>query len=189
MSYISIDKHCENFKSEISDIVQRMFADQGELQPTLFALVYKNGSFGIAILGGLEQFFISDDGKEAAAMMMRKFNQEAKPVATAFVSEGWMSTFGKDAEILDEDGNYKEGVVRPSKDPKRKEVISINFETYNKKAFVCWEIEREGEASLIETDYSLGWEAKASNFNGRFSSLLEENYSYVAELLKEINLN
>lgn len=190
MSYLSIEKHCENFKSEISEIVQRMFTEHGELQPTLFALVYKNNSFGIAILGGLEKFFISDDGKEAAAAMMRKFNQEAKPIATAFVSEGWMSTFDKDAEIHDEDGNYKEGVVRPSKDPKRKEVITINFETYNKKAFTCWEIERkEEEASLVETTHGLSWEVKASNFSGRFSGLLEENYSYVVELLKEINLN
>ena len=190
MSYLTLEKQCNNFKSEISEIAQKMFNEQGELQPALFALVYKNGSFGIAILGGLEQFFGSDDDKEVAAMMMKRFNQEAKPIATAFVSEGWMSIFEKDAEIHDESGNYKEGIIRPSKDPNRKEVITINFETYNKKAFSCWEILREGEeATLKETTFGIDWEIKDSNFGGRFSGLLEENYSYVAQMLKEINLN
>jgi hypothetical protein len=190
MSYLTLENHCDNFKSEISEIAQKMFNEQGELQPVLFALVYKKGKFGIAILGGLEKFFSSDDDKETAAIMMKKFNQEAKPIATAFASEGWMSTFNKDTEIHDEDGNYKEGIVRPSKDPKRKEVITINFETYNKKAFSCWEIERKGEeATLVETTFGLDWEDKDSKFSGRFSGLLEENYSYVAELMKEINFN
>jgi hypothetical protein len=165
MSYLTLENHCDNFKSEISEIAQKMFNEQGELQPVLFALVYKKGQFGIAILGGLEKFFISDDGKETAAIMMKKFNQEAKPIATAFVSEGWMSTFNKDTEIHDEDGNYKE-------------------------AFSCWEIERKGEeVTLTETTFGLDWEDKDSNFSGRFSGLLEENYSYVAELMKEINFN
>lgn len=190
MSYISIEKHCEHFKSDIAKIAKGMFEEQGELRPTLFALVYKNNEFGIAVLGGLEQFFSSDKDKEVAALMMKKFNQQAKPIATAFVSEGWMTSFDKDEKIHDEDGNYVEGIVRPSKDPRRKEVITINFETYNKKAFTCWEIKRNGEeASLVETTYGTEWEAKDSTFAGRFAGLLEENYSYVADLVKEINLN
>ena len=53
-----------------------MFEETGSVDPVLFALVFKDNKFGIAILGGLEQFFISEKGKEAAAELMKKFNEE-----------------------------------------------------------------------------------------------------------------
>jgi hypothetical protein len=187
---MNIDNQIQNFRSEISHMVQRMFKEQGVIEPVLFALVFKENRFNIAVLGGLEKFFISPDGKEAAAIIMRKFNDETKPLAIAFASEGWMSSYAKDDSPVDEQGFFKEDVVKPSKDPKRKEVVNISFETYNKSAFNCWEISRKDNiATLVETTYNMEWGAKNENLTGVFMDLLRENHDHIANLLKEINLN
>ena len=73
---------------EVNCPVVSLFEETGSVDPVLFALVFKDNKFGVAVLGGLEQFFISDKGKEAVAVLMRKFNEETKALATAFASEG-----------------------------------------------------------------------------------------------------
>jgi hypothetical protein len=169
-----------------------MFKEQGVIEPVLFALVFKENRFNIAVLGGLEKFFISPDGKEAAAIIMRKFNDETKPLAIAFASEGWMSSYAKDDSPVDEQGFFKEDVVKPSKDPKRKEVVNISFETYNKSAFSCWEIDRaEKDPRLVETTFNMPWGGKNESVKGIFMDLLRENHDHVSKLLalKDINLN
>jgi hypothetical protein len=187
---MNIDKEIEIFRSEIAEVVQKIFEEQGAVDPVLFALVFKENQFSVAILGGLEKFFISPEGKEAAAIMMRKFNDEARPLAIAFASEGWMSVLPKDEDIVDEDGFFKKDVTRPSKDPQRKEVVNISFETYNKSAFSCWEIDRaEKDPRLVETTFNMPWGGKNESVKGIFMDLLRENHDHVSKLLKDINLN
>ena len=187
---INYEKEIESFRLETSRVVKAMFEETGSVDPVLFALVFKDNKFGVAVLGGLEQFFISDKGKEAVAVLMRKFNEETKALATAFASEGWMSVFEKGDYPVDEEGYYTNPNMRPSLDPKRKEVLNISFETHDKKAFECWEVVRkDDEASLEETTYSLGWEPKTDDTRGTFMDLLKENYDHISKLMKGINLN
>lgn len=187
---INYEKEIETFRLETSRVVKAMFEETGSVDPVLFALVFKDNKFGIAILGGLEQFFISEKGKEAAAELMKKFNEETKALATAFASEGWMSIFEKGDYPIDNDGFYKNPEMRPSLDPQRKEVVNIAFETHDKKAFECWEVVRnEDDATLIDTTYSLGWEPKTDDTRGTFMDLLKENYDHISKLMKDISLN
>jgi hypothetical protein len=182
------EKEIESFRKEISENVKNMFNETGSVEPILFALTYNQGKFKIGVLMGLERFFISDEGKEAAVLIMRKFNEETKPLAIALATEGWMSIYEKDDNPLDKDGFYAKGKVRPSQDPKRKEVVNISFETYNQKAFECWEIVREENVQLSSM-VSQGWELKENEFSGTFMSLLKENYDYISKLVENISLN
>lgn len=182
------EKELSKFKSEICKISEETFNTAHEFPPTLFALIYKDGNFMITVLDNLARFFISESGKDLVSELMSKFNKEVKPIATAFVSEGWMSVYKKTKsdEIIDEAGNYMPGVVRPSQDPKRKEVLNISFESYNKTAFQMWEIIRDDKdtPSLISAN-TLEWEDKEKgNVKGRFSEMLSENYSEFSQQLK-----
>jgi hypothetical protein len=183
------EKELVKFKSEICRITENVFNDRQEFPPTLFALIFKDDKFMVTVLDDLAKFFVTEAGKDLASEMIAKFNKEVKPLATAFITEGWMSVYDKSESdnIIDEDGNYKKNIVRPSDDPKRKEVLNISFESYNKTAFQMWEIKRDSNNTpTLVLSNTLDWESKEKgNVRGRFSEMLSENYSEFAQQLKK----
>lgn len=175
-----------DFKEMIIDSTQEMFKEHGGIDPTVFGLVIKDGTLHIGILGGLGEMFVSDEGKDVAAQIIKKMSKELKPIALAFISEAWASEnpgTNYDA-VVDKDGNYREGVVRPIDDPNRKEILFINFETHDKEAFIQWDMVPKGEEKVLELKISSDWDKKREvHLRGRFSGLLEENYSELAKML------
>jgi len=170
------------FSDDISRIAKETFETYQEAAPTVLSLFYdkKAGDFSIASLGGLEEYFVSSEAKEDAAKIIQRFNQNVKPIATAFISESWMSVLSLE----------EEPTVSPSKDPNRKEILMIIFETFDTECVKMWEIVRNnGEVSLEDLDInSKGWVPKGAT-KGIFSDMLKENYDETAKKLAELNLN
>jgi len=170
----------EKFENRVISSVKAMFEEEEEVSPVVFALVRQGKNFSLAVLGGLEQFFISEKGKDMAAEAIKRFSKEMKPLAIAFASEGWMSEIPK--------GEQLKG--KPSEDPQRKEILHITFESYNQAAFRCWKIERDEKISLKVEDISHTWKEKDPQvLQGRFMNLLEESYSEFARDFRNIHLN
>lgn len=181
-------EHLNNFSDDVTQIITESFKKDKGVNPTVFALMLKNNTLGIGILAGLGQFFTSDQGKEMAARIIKEASKELKPVALAFASEAWISekAFSDYQSVVDEDGNYREGIIRPSEDPNRKEILMLNFETFDQECFHYFDIIRDGEnVSLKKSICSEGWKPKKSEVKGRFMNLLEENYSELAQFVKE----
>jgi hypothetical protein len=177
------------FKDQITDMVTEGFIRDNGVHPILFALVIKDGKLGITILAGMAELFRSDEGKEMAAKLMRQMAEHVKPVALAFVSEAWMVDYnlknGEKPDILDEDGNYKEGIARPKEHPNKKEILMINFETHDRFAFHYMNIIRGKDRPEL-TDYMLeDWTPKEKvEITGKFMNLLEDNWSELEEILR-----
>lgn len=170
----------EKFENNVISTVKTMFEEDEEVAPVVFALVRKGKDFGFTVLGGLEQLFISESGKDMAAEIIKRFSKEMKPLAIAFASEAWMSEIPKGEELKG----------KPSEDPQRKEILHIAFESYDQTAFKCWEIERKEEVSLKPKDISHTWKEKnPQSLQGRFMNLLEENYSEFAKDFRNVYLN
>ena len=124
------NNHLNDFAIDIVRFTTGMFETDKRLDPIVMALTIKEGKLSIAVLAGLGQFFTNDHGKEVAARIIKEAAKEIKPVAIAFATEAWISEKSVEEidKILDKDGSYKEGIVRPSEDPKRREVLMIHLE-------------------------------------------------------------
>ena len=119
-----------HFKEMIIDMIDHTFKNEGYIAPVVFALIEKEGETGIAILGDLNEFMKNDSSKDNITKMIKQLNKELKPIATALVTEAWMSVYSGKKSPLDKDGNYKEGIVKPSEDPNKIEIVMITFETF-----------------------------------------------------------
>lgn len=180
-------EHIQQFKRNIIHAATERFKDEKGLEPVVFALVMHEGKPALAILEGLAAFFTSDENKELAAKVIKESTSKIKPLALCFVSEGWASTksFDQYESVVDSEGNYREGVIRPKDDPDRKEILMLIFETHNKESFVNFEILREGEEVTLKELSNPNWQAKKGDFKGRFANLLEDNYSELAQTIKD----
>lgn len=181
-----IREELDKFKIYVADLITGMFAEHHAISPTVFMLMYKDREWGAGVVGGLESLFVNDTGKDIAAMVMRKISKEAKPLATAFVTEAWVvkTTIDKRREVLDDQGEMK---VRPMDHPDRIEAVIIIVETHNKHCMISWEIVREdGKAPWLKSMDLGEWMDKSDNkLEGRFTGLLEENYSDIVQELKK----
>lgn len=184
----TFEEHLKDFKKNITKGVIDRFNDEGGLNPVVFALILHEGKPALAILEGLAELFISDEGKEQAAQIIKETATTIKPLAVCFVSEGWAAEkpLSEYDSVIDKDGNYREGVVRPIDDPNRKEVLLLMFETHNKESFVQLNIIRDGENVSLQEDTDVDWVLKKEKRKGRFANLLDENY---AELVQKIKTN
>lgn len=175
----------KEFKADILKAVKARFADDKGLDPVVFGLMLHEGKPVLGIIEGLAEFFTSDENKELAAQVIKDTALKIKPLALCFVSEGWASEkpMTEYDAVVDKDGNYREGVVRPIDDPNRKEIILLLFETHDKEAFVQLDIIRNGEEVSLNEVTNTDWEPKKHRA-GRFANLLQENYEELAQTIK-----
>jgi len=185
----TVKKRLESFTNLIVEVVEDRFNRDKEVTPVVFGLVQKEGKFGVAILEGLAELFSGDHGKDLAAMMMKEMAKEVKPIAIAFVCEAWATEkkISDKDDILDENGKYRPGAVRPSEDPNRKEILFINFETFDHEASQQWDIvKNEAGEKVLNVNIKAQWTKKGAQIiGGRFQDLLQENYSEMAQTLKK----
>lgn len=179
-------QHLVKFKDQIKDMVKTAIKEDGGLDPVVFALVLSGDKIGIAVLAGLGDLFVSDQGKELAVKVMKELSKEVKPVAIAFASEAWASIAPADGydSVIDPNGNYREGVVRPADDPNRKETLFINWETFDQESSDVWEMIHNGDIIELKESTSTDWVPKGKlNKGGRFTNILTDNYSELAMML------
>lgn len=177
--------HVQDFKKNIVHAATERFKDEKGLEPVVFALVMHEGKPALAILEGLAQFFTSDENKELAAEVIKEHTSKIKPLALCFLSEGWVSEkpLTEYDSVIDKDGNYREGVIRPIDDPNRKEVLLLMFETHDKEAFVQFDMIRNDDDVILKETTNTDWELKKHK-KGRFANLLQENYEELAQTIK-----
>lgn len=188
------------FKDNIQEMVKDIFSTDKRIDPTAFALTFKEDRTTISMLAGIGKLFNSPEGKILAAETMRKFNKEIKPIATAFVCEGWGKIINiEDAKpYVNADGDLVNPLEeRPSLAKDKKEIIMFTFETYDKEASVHYEIKRnpiDSDDVTLEKILDLDWLPKKENHvSGLMTDLLEENYSEFAQMIQKLkskeNLN
>ena len=184
-----IQEHVVEFKNEITRVVIKRFNEDKEITPIVFALILEDKKPKIGILAGLERFFSDPDSKNIAAQLIKESSNVIKPIAIAFICEGWGASYHKDediSKIIDQNGNYIDESVTPKNNPNRKEILFMSFETYDQKAAVMMEIVRDGEEVSLKEMSNNDWEPKKEEkYKGKFADLLKENYSAMAEELKE----
>ena len=181
-------KKINDFRDDVEEMVKHRFMNDKVIHPVVFGLVIKEDKLVMTVLVGLGELFSSEDGKEQAADVIRQMNKEIKPVALAFVSEGWMAAVKKEEEILDKKGKYISEAHMPRNNPDKKEVLMMMFETHDEEAGVFLEIKRIGELVELEDmkDGQKDWKPKSEQFKGRFSNLLQENYNEINQILEKI---
>lgn len=185
------NKEIENFKEQVVMMVKDMVNEFGGVDPMMMALVIKDNKVSIAVLGGLTQLFSGDDEmKLKAAELMREFNKELKPMAIAFASEAYIATAPIGKTVIDDDGVYLDDSFRPSVNPDSKECLMISFETFKHEGVMYWEMIKMGDVTDLKLIEDLNLQPKADkNASGVLTNLLEENYSELAELIKNNNIS
>lgn len=175
----------KDFKERVTFMVSDMFKEHERFEPTVFFLAVKEGKLALGIMPDIGKLFINDTGKSLAVEIIKRVNQELKPIALAFAAEGWsvqkQSESVKNAEELSKEYEGE----RPSKHPDRREILFINFETFDKECNAGWDIVRTiipaGELipnKLMSTE----WAIKGDRFAGKFSNLLTDNYDELKNL-------
>lgn len=185
------NKEIENFKEQVVMMVKDMVNEFGGVDPIMMALVIKDNKVSIAVLGGLTQLFSGDDEmKLKATELMREFNKELKPMAIAFASEAYIATAPIGKTVIDDDGVYLDDSFRPSVNPDSKECLMISFETFKHEGVMYWEMIKMGDVTDLKLIEDLNLQPKADkNASGVLTNLLEENYSELAELIKNNNIS
>lgn len=174
----------KDFKERITFMVSDIFKKHDSFEPTVFFLAVKEGRLAMGVMPDIGKLFINDMGKNLAAEVIKKVNKELKPIAMAFAAEGWCVV--KEVKEGDEEELKKpyDG-PRPSKSPDRKEILFINFETFDKECNVGWEIVRNiiPSGELIPNKVmNTEWAIKGDRFAGKFSNLLTDNYDELKNL-------
>jgi len=175
------------FREDIQSFVEGSFQEHKQIHPIVFVLERSDGKTNLGMLNGIGQLFTNDEGKEQAAEILREFSKQHKVIAIATAFEGWMRVLpieDKD-KLLDENGNYRKDTVRPSKAPDRVEVLMVNFETYKQESKIFYKINREDAEPKLEIIENMNWSEKDGKCKGRFDNLLSENYTAIAESLRE----
>ena len=181
----------ENFKKESVGLVQHLFETTKELQPMVAALMLVDNKPTHCILVGLERFFKDDASKELLKPALEEICKTHTIIALCIACEGWaLKVSTDDPNVINEDGTYKEGFVRPTDSPNRVEVLNLIYETFDQYSNVMWEIERKDAAELVnKTD--IEWSTKDhSKTVGKFSNLLHDGYKdFLESLGNELNKN
>jgi hypothetical protein len=176
----------KTFREHTVELTTKIFEDKGELtEPLVFALIIKDKKVTMGMLAGLGKLFGSELGKEAAVEVIRKLSEEVKPIALAFCCEGYASVQRrKDGETTED--FLKSGWIKPSQDPDKKEVLFFTFETFDKAAGTYLEIVRSKGNIDLKPMHDIDWEDKnQSTVGGKFTNLLQDNYSEFAMTIKE----
>ena len=163
----------------------------------------KENELSISIMDGLESLFYNEVTKALVPDIIKDICKNIKPIATVFITEGWMvkkQTSEEISRIIDEDGNYKKDAIKPAEDPDRIEVIMLSFESYKLQKLKCIEIIRKGDSfsetvelkEMTDLDIAGEWKQKDDSSGGNFTNLLQEDYDewnmYLSKQMNE-NLN
>jgi hypothetical protein len=180
-------EHLSTFSKDVVSMVQREFNDKKGIDPVVFALNIKNNKLIIGLLHGLGKLFTSDSGKDTAAQLIKEISKQMKPLAIAFAYEGWSSSvpITEYNTVIDENGNLREGVLRPKDDIESKEVLVIHMETFNKDCCYIFEISRQDDIITLLEPTLQNWAPKKLEIKTKFGNLLQDNYSEFATLIKE----
>lgn len=174
MKQSKYEKEINDFREEVIVLVSKFFEDAGEIRPILFNCIFseeeEKGPLGV--IAGFDKLMVDDKGKEVVALSLKKMVEEIKPIATAFVSEGWgligdMESYGEIEEYLKND--------RISNHPKKQEIILINFETHDSEAIVAYSIDRSEKKPKLKLKESIDWQIKKNN-SGLMQNFLTECY-------------
>lgn len=170
------------FKDEIISSVRDSFMEHKSLDPIMFAMKHNDDKKALYVLEGLES--LTNDTEEIKRFMklaISQFNETIKPIVIGFASEGFLKTYNP---LLDENGKVIEGLLPLATEieAERKEVVFINFETYNQESSIFWEIIRDKEGSIIDLKLLLekNWQPKNINNEFELAYMLTENYETVA---------
>lgn len=173
-----------DFKERVTNMVSEIFKEEEHFEPTVFFLAVRDGKLGMGIMADIGKLFVNDMGKTIAAEIIKKVNEQMKPIALAFASEGW---------AIVKPGNEKDlkkvlKGPRPSESPDRKEILFINFETFDKECNVGWQIVRDiipGGELVPSKEMNTEWAKKSDRFAGKFANLLTDNYSELNKLAND----
>ena len=187
----------DRFKRGIIEMTKTAFHENGGVNPVMYALVIKEDKLIISVLQGLWELFNTQPEKHKAVEIMKQFNAELKPIAIAFVSEGWAKIVGEEEmkNMFDEYGNYLDPSMRPSLSEEKIEVIMLHFETHDQSAVEYVKINRDVYPVKLEDFEGYDWKSKDEELiDGLFTDLLQENYSEMnqwleKELSKKYNQN
>jgi len=171
------------FKTDIIEMVEERFNEDHKLDPVVFGLIIKDGKIGTAMLLGLAELFINEEGKDIAAAAIKEITKELKLLAVALVSEAWASPepVTKSPSVINTDGELIEGSLKPKDDQKYIEALVINFETHDQEACRIWEITSDKKLKSITNTQ---WQSKKPG-EGRFKNLVMEDYSDFAQDIKK----
>ena len=172
-----------NFKEDIIQMVEERFNEDHKLDPVVFGLIFKDGRLGTAMLLGLAELFIDDEGKDTAAAIIKKITKELKLLSVALGSEAWASSepISSSPSVINTDGEFVEGSLKPKDDQKFIEALVINFETHDQEACRIWEITSDKKLKSITNTQ---WQPKKPG-EGRFKDLVMEDYSDFAQEIKK----
>lgn len=187
----------DRFKRGIIEMTKTAFDENGGVNPVMYALVIKEDNLIISVLQGLWELFNTQPEKHKAVEIMKQFNAELKPIAIAFVSEGWAKIVGEEEmkNMFDKYGNYLDPGMRPSLSEEKIEVIMLHFETHDRSAVEYVKINRDVYPVKLEDFEGYDWKSKDEELiDGLFTDLLQENYSEMnqwleKELSKKYNQN
>jgi len=114
----------ERLVNRIAERSARLFDEQGELEPAVFAiLVTPAGSSDVSLLEGASRFFSGSQGKNALSMVIEHLLNSAPPgaaPAALVVTESW-ANFGVSAAEVEASGGS------PSERADRQECIALNL--------------------------------------------------------------
>lgn len=177
----------DDFRQEITEMTIKAFNDNNKslAEPIVFALMIKDKEINLAVLAGLGPLFASPEGKDKAAEVIKSFGKTTKPIAIGFACEGYASTYP-----LDELGDRPDQIhnIGKPQHPKKikKEMLFVSVETHNKECSEFLEIVRDTSNVKLVPAMKSDWTQKSeSNIKGRFSDLLQNNYSEFARMIED----
>ena len=110
-----------------------------------------------------------EDKEHLSNVLIPSAIQQTGASVLALISEAWMSEPKKEKDAL-KASLLENGMIKPSEDPDRKEVIILTIETIASSKMIMWSIIREeNEEPRLELNASLD---KDVELRGRYSNLL-----------------
>lgn len=188
-------KEISDFRNEITRTVHDMFMQEKALYPVVFGMKYTEEKVELFALEGLVDFTENDITKLLMVEAIKQFNQKTRPISIAFASEGYLRSF---TPLLDEDGEIIEELrsLATEIEEEKKEVLFINFETYDQESIIYWEIIRDEDNEVVDLKLLIDkqWQTKTEENKGNVARMLNENYSTLAtkvkeEMLQSFNMN
>lgn len=163
------------FKEEVINLTTKIFESNKEITPILFNFLYKEDSEKqpIGVIGGFHHLIIDEKSKKEVALSLRKMVEKIKPIAVAFISEGY-ALKGKEEDFKDIEKYLETKSI--SEHPNRKEVIVINIETHDQECIVTFNINRDKKEPVLELSDSVDWQSKGENTDGLLQNFLTECY-------------
>jgi hypothetical protein len=187
-----VDKILSDFYDEINRSVINIFNQKLEVRPIVYGLLMKDSKPVIALLQGLEGFFIEDpnhsmdpeiEEKKHTVLLkiMDELGKKMDLVAIAFACEGWC--------VVREKGNNK--IIDASQAPDKQEIVYINFETYDKAGISHYSIERlPGQEPHLEKLRETGIIPKGDlGASGKLMDLLKSNNDSMIRSLEKMMKN